>query len=142
MDKAFENQSLLKDIQDIDDMLNQYRRSGLINREKVISKIRELRVTNKDIGKVTMATLPFNFVPFSAASNDQLAGELNAYKLFCKRIICVISRRIPIPTLKWIGKSKVINHHQELPFLVFENDENLLPGAVSMSQFIDTIKEL
>lgn len=81
MDKAFENQSLLKDIQDIDDMLNQYRRSGLINREKVISKIRELRVTNKDIGKATMATLPFNFVPFSAASNDQLAGELNAYKL-------------------------------------------------------------
>ena len=28
-----------------------------------------------------MATLLFNFVPFSAASNDQLAGELNAYKL-------------------------------------------------------------
>ena len=81
MDKEFENQSLMKDIQDIDDMLNQYRRSGLINREKVISKIRELRVTNKDIGKATMATLLFNFVPFSAASNDQLAGELNAYKL-------------------------------------------------------------
>ena len=39
MDKAFENQSLLKDIRDIDDILNQYRRSGLINREKVISKI-------------------------------------------------------------------------------------------------------
>lgn len=27
-------------------------------------------------------------------------------------------------------------------YMVFENDENLLPGAVSMSQFIDTIKEL
>ena len=47
-----------------------------------------------------------------------------------------------MPTLKWIGKSKVINHHQELPLLVFENDENLLPGAMSMSQFTDTIKEL
>ena len=81
MDKAFENQSLLKDIQDIDDMLNQYLRSGLINREKVISKIRELRITNKDMRETTIATLPFNFIPFSAASNDQLAGELNAYKL-------------------------------------------------------------
>ncbi len=47
-----------------------------------------------------------------------------------------------MPTLEWLGKSKAINHHQELPFLVFENDENLLPGAMSVSQFIDTIKEL
>ena len=27
-------------------------------------------------------------------------------------------------------------------YMVFENDENLLPGAVSMSQFIDTVKAL
>ena len=27
-------------------------------------------------------------------------------------------------------------------YMVFENEENLLPSAVSMSQFIDTIKEL
>ena len=47
-----------------------------------------------------------------------------------------------MPTLEWARKSKVINRHQEVPFRVFENDENLLPGAVSMSQFIDTIKEL
>ena len=81
MDKAFENQSLLKDIRDIDDMLNQYRQSGVINREKVISKIRELRITNKDIREATMATLPLNPIPFREASNDQLAGELNADKL-------------------------------------------------------------
>ena len=81
MDKAFENQSLLKDIQDIDDMLNQYRRSGLINREKVISKIRELRATNKDIRETTMATLPLNPIPFGEASNNQLVSEINAYKL-------------------------------------------------------------
>lgn len=47
-----------------------------------------------------------------------------------------------MPTLDWIRKNKVINQHQELPFLVLENNENLLPGAMSMSQFIDTIKEL
>ena len=27
-------------------------------------------------------------------------------------------------------------------YMVFENEENLLPGAMSMSQFIDTIKAL
>lgn len=80
MDKGLENLSLLKDIQDIDDMLNQYCHNGLINREKAISKIKELRITNRDIGKAVAATLPFNFVPFSEASNAQLAGELNAYK--------------------------------------------------------------
>lgn len=33
-----------------------------------------------------------------------------------------------MPTLEWIGKSKVINHHQDVPFLVLERkysfDEN------------------
>ena len=33
-----------------------------------------------------------------------------------------------MPTLKWIGKNKVINHHQEVPFRVLERkysyDEN------------------
>ena len=80
MDKALENLSLLKDIRDIDDLLNQYFQNGSVDRKKAISKIRELRITNKDIGKVAAATLPFNFIPFSEASNDQIAGELKAYK--------------------------------------------------------------
>ena len=84
MDKAFENLSLLKDIRDIDDMLNLYCWNGLINREKAISKIRELRTTNKDIGNAAAATLPFNYIPFSEASDDQLAGELTAYKVILK----------------------------------------------------------
>ena len=80
MDKALENLSLLKDIQDIDDMLNQYCQSGLIDRERAISKIRELRITNKDIGKAEIAAVPYNFIPFNEASNDQLASGLNAYR--------------------------------------------------------------
>lgn len=39
-----------------------------------------------------------------------------------------IRRKVPMPTLEWIGKSKVINHHQEVPFRVLERkysfDEN------------------
>ena len=80
MDKALENLSLLKDIQDIDDMLNQYCHSGLIARERAISKIRELRITNKDIGKAETAAVLYNFIPFNEASNAQLASGLNAYR--------------------------------------------------------------
>ena len=80
MDKALENLSLLKDIQDIDDMLNQYCHNGLINREKAISKIRELRITNEDAGRTVMAVLPYNFIPFSDASDAQLVSELHTYR--------------------------------------------------------------
>ena len=69
MDKAIENLSLLKDIRDIDDMLNQYCQSGFIDRERAISKIRELRITNIDIEKAVAATLPFNFVPVTTTSS-------------------------------------------------------------------------
>ena len=80
MDKASENVSLLKDIQDIENMLDQYCRSGFINREKAIAKIQELRITNKDIGKAAAAVPLFYSIPFSKASDNQLAGELGAYK--------------------------------------------------------------
>ena len=80
MDRAFENLSILKDIQEIGDLLNGYCQIGYIDREKAISKIRELRITNSDIRKAATETLPFNIIPFSQANDSQLAGELNAYR--------------------------------------------------------------
>lgn len=80
MDKAFENLSMLKDIQEIDDLLNGYCQIGYIDREKAISKIRELRMTNSDIQTAATAMLPSNIIPFSQANDSQLAGELNAYR--------------------------------------------------------------
>ena len=80
MDKAFENLSILKDIREIDDLLNGYCQIGYIDREKAISKIRELRTTNSDIRKAATETLPSNIIPFSQANDSQLAGELNAYR--------------------------------------------------------------
>ena len=31
-----------------------------------------------------------------------------------------MAKKTLMPTLEWIGKSKVINHHQEVPFRVLE----------------------
>ena len=80
MDKAFENLSILKDIWEIDDLLNGYCQNGYIDRKKAISKIRELRIKNSDIRKAATAVLPSNAIPFSQASDSQLAGELIAYR--------------------------------------------------------------
>ena len=80
MDKAFENLSILKDIREIDDLLNGHCQFGYIDREKAISKIRELRITNSDIRKAATETLPSNIIPFSQANDSQLASELNAYR--------------------------------------------------------------
>ena len=80
MDKAFENLIILKDIQEINDLLNGYCQIGYMDREKAISKIRELRITNSDIRKAATAMLPSNAIPFSQASDSQLVGELNAYR--------------------------------------------------------------
>ena len=80
MDKAFENLSILKDIREIDDLLNGYCQIGYIDREKAISKIVELRMTNRDIQRDAAAMLPSNAIPFNQASDSQLAGELNAYR--------------------------------------------------------------
>lgn len=80
MDRAQENISLWSDIQDIDDILNQYNRNGVLDREKAINKIRKLQLTNRNIGVAVAKTFPFSFIPFNKASNDQLVSELNAYK--------------------------------------------------------------
>lgn len=80
MDKPLENFGLQKDIQDIDDILNQYFQIGRINREKAIAKIRELRITNEDVGRTVIGALPCSFIPFNDVSDAQLAAELNRYR--------------------------------------------------------------
>ena len=67
-------------MQDIDNILNQYFQTGLINREKAIAKIRELRITNKDVGRTVIGAFPCSFIPFNDVSDAQLAAELNRYR--------------------------------------------------------------
>ena len=47
-----------------------------------------------------------------------------------------------MPTLEWIGKSKVINHHQDVPFRVLERkysfDENGQPNKLPRTEQMDS----
>ena len=68
-----------------------------------------------------------------------------------------------MPTLEWIGKEKVINHHknddsrdkievgrawrnaagnQYRYYMVFRDGDNMPSGAVSMSQFLELVRAL
>lgn len=80
MDKAYENLSIAKDIMEINDLLNKYSQYGYIDREKAISKIRELRSKNDDICKFALTAITVNRVPFDQASSNQIANELDAYR--------------------------------------------------------------
>lgn len=46
--------------------------------------------------------------------------------------------RIPMPELTWIGKDKVVNHHQEVPYRILERqysyDSNGVSGQDNDSQ--------
>ena len=80
MDKAHENLGIVKDICEITDLLNKYSQYGYIDREKAISKIRELRSKNNDIENFAAAAIAVNRVPFDQASSNQIANELDAYR--------------------------------------------------------------
>lgn len=68
--------SLMKDIDDRNKIIEQYKQFGILNREDAINKIRELRMKDKDILQVTSASLKISSIPFSQSTNDQIVGEL------------------------------------------------------------------
>ena len=58
-----------------------------------------------------------------------------------------------MPTLEWIGKSKVINHHQEVPFRVLErkysfdengqhNEDNVSENMIIRGDNLEALKAL
>ena len=44
-----------------------------------------------------------------------------------------------MPTLEWIGKSKVINHHQEVPFRVLERKYTAAKGATFLQSVYEPV---
>jgi len=56
-----------------------------------------------------------------------------------ERFISVVARLIhtrPMPTLDWIGKDAVVNHHQEVPFHLLREDESRAVGDPSADNLL------
>lgn len=74
--KAYDIASIMKDIQERQEMINEYQMTRRLDRDKAISKIQELRITNENVATVTSIKLAQYSVPFSEVPNENIVAEL------------------------------------------------------------------
>ncbi len=74
--KVYDIASIKKDIQECQQMINEYQMTRRLDRDKAISKIQELRITNENIAAVTAVKLAQYSVPFSQVSDENIVAEL------------------------------------------------------------------
>ena len=74
--RAYDTASILKDINDREQMIRNYQISGHLDRNTAIEKIQELRLTDEDIAKATTARLAVSSTPFSQTSDQGIIAEL------------------------------------------------------------------
>lgn len=72
--KAYDIASIRKDIQERQQMINEYQMTRRLDRDKVIYKIMELRTTNIDVLTVTIANQ--SSIPLSNAPDEMLLNDL------------------------------------------------------------------
>ena len=68
--------SIMKDINEREQIIMNYRFYGCLDRNKAVEKIKELRSTDKDIAKATIAKLSVSSIPFCQASDLGIVAEL------------------------------------------------------------------
>lgn len=69
--------SLIKDIAEREKIIFDYKKYRILDRNKAINKIQELRVTDKEVEEITTAKLAVSSIPFSMSSNKQIIDELD-----------------------------------------------------------------
>lgn len=72
--KAYDIASIRKDIQERQQMINEYKMTRRLDRDKVINKIMELRTTNIDVLTVTIANQ--SSIPLSNAPDEMFLNDL------------------------------------------------------------------
>ena len=74
--KAYDIDSIRKDIHERQQIINEYINTRHLDREKAISKIQELRITDENVAAVTAVKLAQYSVPFSQVSDENIVAEL------------------------------------------------------------------
>ena len=74
--KAYDKASILKDINDREQMIRNYQISGHLDRNTAIEKIQELRQTDEDIALATAARLAISSTPFVQIPDQGIVAEL------------------------------------------------------------------
>lgn len=74
--KAYEIDSIRKDIKERQQMINKYLTTGYLDRDTAIIKIQKLRLTDENVATVTSVKLAQYSVPFSKVPNENIVAEL------------------------------------------------------------------
>ncbi len=74
--ETYDRASMLKDISDREQMINNFRRTGYLDRDKAIQKIQELRLSDTDVAAATTERLAISSTPFSQVSDQGIIAEL------------------------------------------------------------------
>lgn len=73
-------ESLIKDIAEREKIISDYKKYGVLDRDKSIKKIQELRIKDKEVEEITIAKLATFSMPFSMSSDEQIVAELDMQK--------------------------------------------------------------
>ena len=76
INSIFDKASMMKDIKDREEIINDYRKTGYLNRDKAILMIQSLRVNDKEVAQVTTVKLAIGSIPFQQATNEDIIAEL------------------------------------------------------------------
>lgn len=74
--ELYDLSSMLKDLEDRNQVIQRYRMTGYLDRADAIRKIQELRLTNADVAAATVASLAVSSTPFEQASDHGIVTEL------------------------------------------------------------------
>ena len=75
-----DTESLIKDIKERDDIIQNDRITRSLDRDNAIKKIMELRSRDIDIYRITVAGLAISSTPFNIATNEQIIRDLETQK--------------------------------------------------------------
>ncbi len=76
MHTVYDKDSLLNEISERRNIVQNYRHTGLLDRNKAMKTILELRSKDVDVAEVTMAKLAVSSVPFDHATDQEIISEL------------------------------------------------------------------
>ena len=74
--EAYDRASLLNDISERETLLQDYQKTGRLDRDKAVRKIQELRLTDSDVAQATAVMLAKSHTPFEQATDQAIANEL------------------------------------------------------------------
>ena len=76
MEENCEKASILKDIDDRMQLIQSYRQTRYLDRDKAIDLIQRLRLFDKDVAMITVERLAVSSTPFTEASDQGIVDEL------------------------------------------------------------------